>query len=145
MKPTFLFMVASVAAMGLVSGSSAAKKKRADQCYVEVHTNLYGNAAVPCDYRFTMLVNPDGTITSSGGGTRACEGPFPGITGLGAGNGLVGSPSNILFPFIADIRFDLPSSRQDGEWVTGLVQSLSDRGGSSPITSSQMICADAPR
>jgi hypothetical protein len=111
--------------------------------YVEVHTNLYGNAAVPCEYRFTMLVNPDGTINSSGGGTRFCEGS--GFFGLGAGNGSVGTPSSILFPFIADIRFDLPQRRDEGEWVLGLVQSLSDRGGSSPVTSSQMICADAPR
>src|SRR5262245_61262925 len=106
MKPTFFLMVASILALGLVSTPGTAKKKRADQCYVEVHTNLYGNAAVPCEYRFTMLVNPDGTITSSGGGTRACEGA--GVTGLGAGSGAVGSPSFILFPFIADIRFDLP-------------------------------------
>jgi hypothetical protein len=141
-KSTYLLMIASALSVGLVSGSGAAKKKRADQCFVEVQTNLYGNAAVPCDYRFTMLVNPDGTITSAGGGTRSCAGNpiFP----LGAGNGLVGAPSSILFPNIADIRFDLPAPRDAGEWVTGLVLGLSDRGGSSPVTASQMICSDAP-
>jgi hypothetical protein len=135
-------MIASVLSVGLVSGSGTAKKKRSDQCFVDVQTNLYGNAAVPCDYRFTMLVNPDGTIVSSGGGTRSCAGNplFP----LGAGTGMVGTPSTILFPNIADIRFDLPAPRDAGEWVTGLVSSLSDRGGSSPVTASQMICADAP-
>jgi hypothetical protein len=141
-KSTYLLVVASVLSAGLLSGSSIAKKKRADQCFVDVQTNLFGNPAVPCDYRFTMLVNPDGTIVSSGGGTRACAGNplFP----LGAGNGTVGTPSTILFPNVADIRFDLPAQRDEGAWVTGLVQSLSDRGGSSPVTASQMICADAP-
>jgi hypothetical protein len=133
----------SMFGLTLSHASGAAPKRRAQQCYVEVHTNLYGNAAVPCEYRFTMLVNPDGTITSSVGGTRFCEGS--GFFGLGAGNGTVGTPSSILFPNIADVRFDLPQRRDEGEWVLGLVQSLSDRGGSSPVTSSQMICADAPR
>lgn len=143
MKRTIVLVVASVLGLGLASGSRAATKKRADQCYVEVHTNLYGDPAVPCEYRFTMLVNPDGTITSSGGGTRFCQGA--GFFGLGAGSGTVGSPSSILFLFIADIRFDLPLPKDEGDWVRGLVQSLSDRGGSSPVTSSQMICAEAPR
>jgi hypothetical protein len=131
-----------VLSIGLFSGSGVAKKKRADQCFVDVQTNLFGNAAVPCDYRFTMLVNPDGTIVSSGGGTRSCAGNplFP----LGAGSGTVGAPSTILFPNVADIVFNLPAPRDAGEWVTGLVLSLSDRGGSSPVTASQMICADAP-
>ncbi len=136
-------VVASVFGLALISGSGAAAKKRVEQCYVEVHTNLYGNPSVPCEYRFTMLVNPDGTITSSVGGTRFCEGA--GFFALGAGKGTVGTPSFILFPFIADIQFGLPQRRDEGEWVLGLVQSLSDRGGASPVTSSQMVCAEAPR
>jgi hypothetical protein len=128
--------------MVLTSGSGVAAKKHADQCYVEVHTNLYGNAAVPCEYRFTMVVNPDGTIASSGGGTRSCSGS--GLFALGAGSGTVSTPSSIVFPFVADVTFDLPTRREEGDWVLGLVQGLSDRGGSSPVTSSQMICSQAP-
>jgi|SRR5579859_3264380 len=143
MRGTIVIAVAASVGMALVSGSVVAAKKRADQCYVEVHTNLYGNAAVPCEYRFTMLVNPDATITSSGGGTRFCEGA--GFFGLGAGAGSVGTPSSIVFPFIADVTFDLPAKRDEGSWVLGLVHGLSDRGGASPVTSSQMICAEAPR
>jgi len=142
MKPTVALMFAAMLAIALSSGTGNARKKHADQCYVEVHTNLYGNTAVPCDYRFTMLVNPDGTITSSGGGTRECQGN--GVDGLGAGSGTVGTPSSILFPFVAQVGFDLPAPRDEGEWVLGLVKTLSDRGGPSPVTSSQMICADAP-
>ena len=143
MKRTAVIAVAASICLAFVGGSAGAAKKRAEQCYVEVHTNLYGNAAVPCEYRFTMLVNPDGTISSSAGGTRFCEGS--GFIGLGAGAGTVGTPSSILFPNIADVTFDLPAKRDEGSWVLGLVRSLSDRGGASPVTSSQMICSEAPR
>jgi hypothetical protein len=143
MKAPIVIALALGFGLALQGGSVGAAKKQADQCYVEVHTNLYGNAAVPCEYRFTMLVNADGTISSSSGGTRFCEGA--GFFGLGAGRGAVGAPSSIDFPFIADITFDLPSKHDAGEWVLGLVHSLSDRGGSSPVTSSQMICSEAPR
>ena len=142
MRATIVIALAAGFGLALQGGSVNAAKKRADQCFVEIHTNLLGNAAVPCDYRFTMLVNPDGTITSSGGGTRFCEGA--GFFGLGTGNGTVGTPSFILFPSVADITFDLPSKHDQGEWVLGLVHTLSDRGGASPVTSSQMICSEAP-
>src|SRR5438445_11190052 len=105
MKQTIAHSISTNLAISLSSRTGNARKKHADQCYVEVHTNLYGNTAVPCDYRFTMLVNPDGSITSSGGGTRECQGN--GVDGLGAGNGTVGTPSSILFPFIAQVGFDL--------------------------------------
>ncbi len=143
MKRIVVLAGLSLFGLTLSLGSGAAPKRRSQQCYIEVHTNLFGNPAIPCEYRFTALVNGDGTITSSGGGTRFCEGN--GFFGLGAGNGNVGTPSSILFPNIADIRFDLPQRKDEGQWVLDLVQSLSDRAGSSPVTSSQMICADATR
>jgi len=51
----------------------------------------------------------------------------------------------IVFPNLADVQLDLPSEHQSGRWMKGLVQTLSDRGGSSPVTSSLMICNDAPK
>jgi len=73
MKPVVLLMIPSFAIVALVGSSDArATQGEQDLCHVEVHTDYLGNTQNTCDYRFTMFVNADGTIASSGGGTREC-------------------------------------------------------------------------
>jgi hypothetical protein len=129
--------------IGLLAGISTAAMA-ADQCAVQINTNLYGNAKVKCVYQYTMTIENDGSI-SSPGGTRTCTGSA--TTQLGAGSGGLmpaGSPAEayILFPYIADVEFNFPTEREEGHWTSGLVVSLSDRGGSSPVTSSYTYCVD---
>ena len=142
MKLSIASVLALLSVVTIISTSRAKGEKDVDLCYVEVHTNLLGNTQNPCTYRFTMSVHPDNTITSDGG-TRECQ--LAGAASLGPGNGTVNSPSSIDFPFIAEVTFNLPAEHQEGRWLTGRALSFSDRGGSSPVTSSLMICNEAPR